>query len=516
MQAAAGAGRRFSCADRLNYRNWPVMPHLSKSSFMAGLQYKRRLWLGWHDPIPVESVNHGLTVGAGINIGRKARQLFPGGRLVTGDGSTFTSSVVETMRLMADPSVPAIFEAAFECDGVRIRGDIMERLAAYTWGLREVKLSTELKDEHYDDIAIQLYVLSGTGIKVRSIELIYVNKNYIRGTDIDWRKFFARANVRTDAEAKLPALNKLVAGQQAILRRPGAPNVQPAHHCHTPVPCEFWDRCTARKPNDWIFYLPRLAQKRFDELHKAGITSIRRIPKSFALTLRQDIIRNVLKSGREYISTDLAAALKGFEPPAFYLDFETMNPVVPLYPGTSPYQRIPFQWSLHHIGSEGKLTHNEFLADEATDPRPKFVASLLSALKGSNFPIIVYSGFEKSVLVDMAAQFPRQRMTIRKLQGRLRDLLQVARGHMYHPDFQFSHSIKSVGPALAPSIRYDDLGEIADGGAASRAFERLAGGQLEDNENPVRLRHALLNYCARDTLAMVEVHRAMRTRASRR
>ena len=38
-------------------------------------------------------------------------------------------AVARTAALMADARVPAIFEAAFEYDGIRIRVDVMERLA---------------------------------------------------------------------------------------------------------------------------------------------------------------------------------------------------------------------------------------------------------------------------------------------------------------------------------------------------------------------------------------------------
>jgi len=33
--------------------------------------------------------------------------------------------------------------------------------------------------------------------------------------------------------------------------------------------------------------------------------------------------------------------------PIYYLDFETINPVLPKFDGMKPYQRIPFQFSLH-------------------------------------------------------------------------------------------------------------------------------------------------------------------------
>jgi hypothetical protein len=44
------------------------------------------------------------------------------------------------------------------------------------------------------------------------------------------------------------------------------------------------------------------------------------------------------------------------------------------------------------------------------------------------------------------------------------------RGGVYHPDFDFSSSIKTATPGLCPDVTYDDLEEIADGTAASTAI----------------------------------------------
>ena len=69
-------------------------------------------------------------------------------------------------------------------------------------------------------------------------------------------------------------------------------------------------------------------------------------------------------------------------------------------------------------------------------------------------------------------------------------------------------SIKAVAPALLAGFGYADLDMVADGGAAAAALVRLAAG-MDDADEASRLRVALLRYCERDTLAMVELHRAL-------
>jgi predicted RecB family nuclease len=192
-----------------------------------------------------------------------------------------------------------------------------------------------------------------------------------------------------------------------------------------------------------------------------------------------------------------------------YLDFEAMMPPIPLYEGTRPYQTLPFQWSLHIDDGSDDLRHLEFLADGKSDPRWEFAESLIAAVAGKDYPIIVYSDYEHSRLKELAALYPALRDGIVEVITRLADLLPIVRGAVYFPAFDYSYSIKSVAPALSPGFTYDDLDGIAGGGAAAAAFLRLAAGEEMDAAEEKPLREALLAYCKRDTMAMVEVHRAL-------
>jgi hypothetical protein len=69
------------------------------------------------------------------------------------------------------------------------------------------------------------------------------------------------------------------------------------------------------------------------------------------------------------IADGLREALAPLGPPAWYLDFETFSPALPVHVGSSPYQRIPFQWSLHADDGNGDIRHFEFLATGNVDPR---------------------------------------------------------------------------------------------------------------------------------------------------
>jgi hypothetical protein len=407
---------------------------------------------------------------------------------------------------MRDPAVPAIFEAAFEHDGIRIRVDVMERLPGEKWGLREVKSSTRLKEHYLDDIALQAYVVRNVGVNLASVQLLHVNNAYVRGPGgIDWPQYFARTDLQpdlSDVPYNLPAM-------RACLALPAEPDVEPGDHCHTPYPCEFLDRCTADKPQDWIANLPYLRAPRAAALKALGIEAISQIPADFPLSANQAMIRDVTATGVPFVSPDLGKVLRNYGPPACYLDFEAMMPAIPLYEGTSPYQTIPFQWSLHADPGDGTLHHREFLAQGDTDPRRRFAETLIAALAAFNGPVITYSHYEKTRLRELAAEFPDLAVPLRAISARLADLLQAVRNVVYLQGFRFDNSIKSVAPALCPGFGYDDLPLIADGNAASAAFVRLASGGITAEEGRA-IRSALLQYCHRDTMATVVTHRALK------
>ena len=71
--------------------------------------------------------------------------------------------------------------------------------------------------------------------------------------------------------------------------------------------------------------------------------------------------------------------------------------------------------------------------------------------------------------------------------------------------------MKSVLPALVPSLGYDDL-EIRDGASASVFYHRMMFLESDWVERQ-RIANALQEYCARDTLGMVELRRALRVRS---
>lgn len=129
---------------------------LSKSKFLSGWQCPLKLWYDIFEPDKASEEPASLQAifDTGHQVGKLAHLLFPGGALVTEDPLRHSEAVEETKALMANPKVPAIFEASFVHNDVRVKADVLARDGG-GWKLIEVKSSSGLKDVNRYDVALQ-------------------------------------------------------------------------------------------------------------------------------------------------------------------------------------------------------------------------------------------------------------------------------------------------------------------------------------------------------------------------
>ena len=478
---------------------------ISKSKYMAGVQCLKRLYWQVHEP-ELGDVPDAAAVAImeqGREVGKLARQLFAGG--VEVPFCDPEQAIRITRELIANPDVPAIFEAAFENGGVFVRADILHRRRDGRWRLIEVKSTADLKEQHLDDVAIQHRVVSRSGLDLASSCLAHVNRNYVfQGGSIDVWRFFKIRNLTRQVERLLPKLTFLLRSELRVLVMPMAPQIPPGSHCTSPVTCEFFNRCNPPRPDDHIGYLPRLHASAAEELKGMGVESISDIPDDFPLSERQRRACTCVQTGEPWFSAELGKQLETLKYPLCFMDFESVNPAIPRFWGMRPFDQLPFQWSVHvQRQPEAELDHYEFLSTDSSDPRRGFITSLCGAL-GKSGSIVVYSQqFESQRLAELAARLPEFAEPIKAIQSRLFDLLPVVRDHVYHPAFAGSYSLKSVLPALVPAMSYDGMA-VGNGQDAGLVWESLVRGGLDQAESE-RIRKALLAYCGQDTMAMVRL-----------
>ena len=481
--------------------------NLSKSKFLAGLQCLKRLYLlCYQRELASEPDEKQQAIfDQGNEVGLFAQKAFSSGTLISEDHMHHKEAVTRTKELIADKSIPAIFEAAFSFEDILIRVDILERLPRDRWRLIEVKSSTETKEYHLPDVAIQKYVLKQSGFNVSEACLMHLNRDYVYdGEKYQLNELFTINNLMEEIESIENEVPAHIKEQWRVLALKKVPDIEIGQQCKDPFVCEFYSLCHEELPDDWVGNLPRIGKKA-EELIEMGIASIYDIPDDFPLTNTQRRACNCVKQDKPYYDKNLKDELAGLKYPLCFMDFETLFPALPRYAGMRPYDQIPFQWSVHvQRGQKSKLEHYEFLQDNENDPRDAFITSLLSVLEEhKKAPVIVYSSFESARLNELSRWFPKYAKGIELVKNRLWDLYQVIRSNVYHPQFYGSFSIKNVLPALIPDMSYENM-EVADGTQAGLAYDKLIHGELGSKERQT-LRKALLEYCRQDTMAMVKL-----------
>ena len=484
----------------------PQKPYLSKSRFMSGLQCELRLWYEvfnrdlMEDPDTVAQYRF----DTGTEVGELAQKRYPKGKLIGHDHFHFREAFKETKELLEDSSITTLFEPAFQYRRVRCRIDILQRLPEGGWRIIEVKSATKLKDEYFNDIALQYWVLKGANIDVRDACVLTLNSNYVRGKRLNVNKLFIEHPVWEEVQELASSVSVEVAAMKSMLAESSSPDIAMGDHCTKPYPCPFYDHCSTGLPeiDHPITEFYQFQKNHLEDLGKLGIEEIRDVPEDFRLSeINKVIRRSVLKGKAQGRGRgELRDRIVSLSSPVYHLDFETINPAIPQFEGTRPYQQIPFMFSVHAESRSGSLSHIDYLHEQSTDPRRSVAEQLIKKL-GKLGSILMYTQFERVQIQNLANEFPDLKGDLLRILNRLVDIAPFVRKHYYHPEFRGSFSLKSVYPVLGRSD-YSDL-EIAEGSIASIVY--LQALISKDPEERERIFRNLREYCKRDTLATLEI-----------
>ena len=477
---------------------------LTKSSYLSGLQCAKRLWIEAHAPHllgPTAGVQAQLRE-QGREVGVLARAAFTEGRLIRGWGQ---AALAATHAALA-AGATCLFEPAFEHAGVFVRCDILTARSDGGWTLVEVKSTTRVKQHHLHDLAVQMWVLQGSGLDVRGAEVMHLNNRNCVYPNL------ARLFVRADVTGQVTRLLGKVARQATALQRrlvqKRMPRVGIGPHCSQPHPCPATGHCWRDVPPYAVFTIPRITPDKLNALLKRGILRVHDIPADFPLTPYQWAYVRRVKEGRAEIDMGrIRMRLARLRYPIYFLDFETYAYAVPRFDGMRPFQQLPFQYSCHVLEADGTLHHRDYLHTGADDPRPRLAQQLVQDIGPVGSVVVYHARFERTVLLETARALPEQRAALRSMAARLWDQLDIFRYDYLDPAFEGSNSIKRVLPVLVPELSYSDLA-VQRGDQAQAAWMEII--RSRDSVRRDELAAGLRAYCARDTVAMVEIHRALR------
>lgn len=414
--------------------------------------------------------------------------------------------------------IPVICEASFSYEGLYCAVDILRR-EGDGWAIYEVKSGThEEKPVYRADIAYQKHVLGLCGVNVTGTYLICLDRDYVLAGDLDLERLFKVVDVSDELVEEEAAVQANIELAARILSSADEPDIDLSESCRDPYDCAYWGYCARRLPEPSVFDLYRMPFKKKVAYHRRGMDSFAELACDPGIMNEKQLrqIEHGLADLPDYVDADnLADFLSQLSYPLYFLDFETMQPAIPRYDGTRPYDQIPFQYSLHFIENEGgELEHREFLGEPEHDPRRALAERLCDDIPLGACVTAYNKLFECTRLRELAEAFPDLAEHLLDIRDNIVDLLvPFQSGWYYNRAMGGSFSIKSVLPALFPddpALDYANLEGIHNGGDAMTEFPAMAA---MDADERAATKRSLLEYCKLDTYAMVKVWERLREAA---
>ncbi|MGM9969220.1 MAG: DUF2779 domain-containing protein [Anaeroplasma sp.] len=486
------------------------MNYYSKSIYVKYCNCHKRLWLEKYKPeymIPKDKTNQLIN---GNIVGDLAMGLFGDYYLAETQDNNLQKMVENTLAAI-DRNEKVICEAAFFYKNNYCAVDILKK-DEVGYSIYEVKSTASLKAYYSDDISYQYYILKSLGYNINTINVIYINSDYIYDGKLELNSFFKIEDLTNIAKNKFKEVNNNLNDLDYILNHKEEPESIYTSHCKEYDGCPFANycyKCLGIPEEGSVLNLYRNISKAkqiknniitFEDLLKNNV-------KLTDIQKRQIEFFN-LKKDNYYLEKDnIKTFLSKFDFPLYFFDFETYQAVVPDIINTRPYQQIPFQYSLHILDKNNNLIHKEFLGDGINNPTLPLVRQMIEDL-GQFGSIIAYNdSFEKSRIKELAHMYPNYANELYSLLDRFIDLaIPFQKGYCYNRAMGGSFSIKSVLPALFPNdseLNYHNLEQIHRGDEANAAYLNLKNMNKDDYD---RTRINLLNYCCLDTYAMVKIY----------
>ena len=504
---------------------------LSKTDFLIYKNCRKNAWLKLHRPdiyreFPLSSFELNI-IETGNEIDELARDLFPGGVTIDDRADdAYTKELIEKQT-------PVIYQPLFKTDQYITACDILVwNTSTNLYDLYEVKSSTASGDgesskrktkDYLVDMAFQKIVLDDLSTPLGTINLIRLNKEYVRNGELDIHELFLIEDHTGDVTELANTLSEEMADSFEYLSKTDEPD----RYCDCLRKGRAGFCTTASYSNSFLPEYPihdisRIGNtpKKFGELIDMGIYDIHDIPEGyFPEESNYNLQVEVAQTNTAHIDqVGIREFMDKIQYPISYLDYETFPSAIPRFDGYRPYQQIPFQFSLHVQESpDTELIHHEFLFTETTPPDQPFFEALQKHLPNNGSIVVWNKTFECKIINEkLMDRIPESRVFLEDLNNRVVDLMLPFQGLkkenlpvLYqHKDQRGSASIKKVLPVLVPELSYANL-DIQEGGTASDTWNRIVSGEfIEKEKNSQEI--ALKKYCELDTFAMVEIYKQLK------
>lgn len=412
-------------------------------------------------------------------------------------------AVGETAALLEAEEPPRQLVApAFRWEQFVARPDFMRYSEKENgWKLYLIRPSTGVRGGYVDEAAMDRLILRRAGVPVVAVKVIFLNKAYVRTEEIDGEELLRESDLTKRAEKRQRnALNLLTKARELLS---GDEVVPPEYRCEMPGPCSVCREELSGLPKHNVLTLAR-GGREARQLYLQGIDSILELPEEYDLSWRQSIQLKSVRKNRVHLDKErLGEFISRLEYPRAYLDFEAFNTSIPPFPGVSPWEHIPYLFSLHRQDKPGGAVGNEtFLMEPGEDRRIAMFRELLR-LVGDAETLIVFSAPFEAAMIRQLARVANAPESGEALIEKIEDLLEPFNEFtVYHPDQLGRVSMKRIVPIFTEES-YEEL-EVRDGLEANVAYSDLFFRRNEAKKSEELLRK-LEKYCRQDTSGMVRL-----------
>ncbi len=434
---------------------------------------------------------------------RMARFLYPNGQEIPHQLSTDAATKL-TNEILINKNI--IYNSCFTFSNFISRTDILIPNEDSSLDIVDISSNTNPKHENFIDLAFQKFVIESVGFKIKNITILYINSNISHTFPIQPDFFFKISNV-TD---KISYLEKEISEKSKYLI--SIANTKPQLNeksCKSPKDCKISPNCWNVTEEMNIFTL-RESNEISKRLFNNNIYYLRDIPDDTELNKVQKIQVECDRKGSIHIDTkEISDFLQKLKYPHYFLDFEAINPAIPLYSSTRAFQHIPFLYSLHIQNEDGNIENFHFIEEEGEDPRYGILKSLSSLINTKGSIICYNDTIEKKCIKESASIYPEFLHWWDDIKDNFIDLSLPFKNFSYYNPLQLgSTSLKSVITPLT-GINYMNL-NIHDGSIANREYLHLKLDQNISEEKRSTVKTDLIEYCRMDTYAMVEIIRKLK------
>ena len=492
---------------------------------------------------------------------------------------SFDERISENIRNTREAIInkkPFIYQPGFLYWRCYVRADYLLLNGTWTYDLIEVKAKSHIRknaknnweDEDIgsiesiflDDVSFQKYIINSVFSEwdlpdLWAIYIAHLNSKYVRSWAISVSEIIKLEKVWAITEFPVFQRNKettiqrddSISSPTVVQERISMISMEcilpetEFNSLHSFSGAKYFEYFGNEKPSGTI-YSPRFVSAPVvAEFHYKWVISIEDIPV-------EDIPRFWNKASEfieKYLAShtypvinkaEISTRLSELRFPICFYDYETVSMPLPPMDGTSPYQQVVVQYSLHKVYEDWSIRHYGSILSEESDvfniseipeintegysfqvnrsvkgSQEEFLKLFLEDI-GSDIDssfVVWYDPFENSRNKEIWIRYPNLENSFLTINQNTFDLYRLfAEYHYFDRAFRWSASIKKVLPVLVPELSYEWL-LIGKWDQAMRALWDIINGHNSEPESRKETLKNLLIYCRQDSYAMFVIYKRL-------